>query len=91
MKKRIEEDNKIGNRRKNKRELVIAHKDRLTRFGYELIRDIIKEYSGVEIRILEESKIDTKEEEIVKDVLQILNVYVSKLTILGLKYIFIYQ
>ena len=32
------------------RELVIAHKDRLTRFGYELIRDIIKEYSGGEIR-----------------------------------------
>lgn len=61
------------------RELVIAHKDRLTRFGYELIRDIIKEYSGGEIRILEESKIETKEEEIVKDVLQILNVYVSKI------------
>lgn len=27
-------------------ELVVAYKDRLTRYGYELIEDLIKEYSG---------------------------------------------
>jgi putative resolvase len=60
--------------------LVIAHKDRLVRFGYELIEDIIKEYSGGEI-IIAEKKDDFKkpEEELVNDVLQIMNVYVAKM------------
>jgi putative resolvase len=60
--------------------LVIAHKDRLTRFGYELIEDLIKEYSKGEI-IQEDNKEDKKEpkEELVEDVLQILNVYTAKL------------
>ena len=62
------------------KKLVVAHKDRLTRFGYELIEDIIKEYSKGEI-ILDDKKnkeIDPKEE-IVEDVLQILNVYTAKM------------
>jgi predicted site-specific integrase-resolvase len=60
--------------------LVIAHKDRLTRFGYELIEDLIKEYSEGEI-IIEDKKDKEKEprEEIVEDVLQILNVYTAKM------------
>ena len=33
--------------------LVIAHKDRLVRFGFELIEDLIKEYSNGEIIILD--------------------------------------
>ena len=45
----------------------IDHKNRLTRIGYELIRDIIKEYFGGKIRILEESNLETKEEKIVKN------------------------
>jgi len=60
-------------------ELVIAHKDRLTRFGYELIEDIIKEYSGGKIIIINEKKEMKKEEELVYDVLQILNVYTAKM------------
>jgi len=58
--------------------LIIAHKDRLTRFGYEIIEDLIKEYSEGEI-IIEDKKDKEKEprEEIVEDVLQILNVETS--------------
>lgn len=60
--------------------LVVAYKDRLTRFGYELIEDIIKEYSEGEI-IIENKKEEDKEpkEELVEDVLQILNVYTAKM------------
>jgi predicted site-specific integrase-resolvase len=61
--------------------LVIAHKDRLVRFGYELIEDLIKKYSNGTIEIINEIKEDTKspEEELVNDVLQIMNVYVAKM------------
>ena len=59
--------------------LVVAYKDRLTRFGYELIEDIIKEYSNGEITIINKQEKKEKEEELVEDVLQILNVYVAKM------------
>lgn len=60
--------------------LVVAHKDRLTRFGFDLIEDLIKTYSNGEIKIDEEEerKKDVKEE-LVEDVLQILNVYTAKM------------
>ena len=60
-------------------ELVVAYKDRLTRFGYELIEDMIKEYSGGKIIISEQIDDMEPEEELVKDVLQIMNVYVAKM------------
>jgi predicted site-specific integrase-resolvase len=60
--------------------LIVAYKDRLTRFGYELIEDLIKEYSNGEIIIVNDQN-DKKEpkEELVEDVLQILNVYTAKM------------
>jgi len=60
--------------------LVIAYKDRLTRFGYDLIEDLIKDYSNGQI-IIEDSKEIKKEpkEELVEDVLQVLNVYTAKM------------
>lgn len=61
--------------------LVIAHKDRLVRFGYELIEDLIKDYSKGEIIILDKKEEGKKnpEEDLVHDVLQIMNVYVAKM------------
>ena len=44
-------------------ELVIMHKDRLASFGYELIEDLIKEYSGGKIIIVNKKKDITPEEE----------------------------
>lgn len=60
--------------------LAVAYKDRLTRFGYDLIEDLIKEYSKG-IIMIEDEKETKKEpkEELVEDVLQILNVYTAKL------------
>ena len=59
--------------------LVIAHKDRLTRFGYELIEDLIKDYSEGKIIVLNENDTLEPEEELVKDVLTIMNVFVARM------------
>ena len=59
--------------------LIVAHKDRLARFGYELIDFIIKEYSNGEIIILNKEEDLEPEEEMVKDVLQIMNVFTAKM------------
>ena len=60
--------------------LVIAHKDRLVRFGYELIEDLIKKYSNGEIIIVnKKEEVKKPEEELIYDVLQIMNVYVAKM------------
>ena len=40
-------------------ELVIAYKDRLTRFGYELIENIINEYSNGKITIIYKKNTET--------------------------------
>ena len=60
-------------------ELVVAYKDRLTRFGFELIEEIITKYSGGKIIILNKSEEISQEEELVKDVMAIMNVYVAKM------------
>lgn len=60
------------------KELVVAYKDRLTRYGFELVEDLIKEYSKGKIIILNNHENIKKEEELVRDVLQIMNVFVAK-------------
>lgn len=59
--------------------LVVAYKDRLTRFGYELMEDLIKDYSNGKIIIINEQNDKDPKEELVNDILQILNVYTSKM------------
>jgi putative resolvase len=59
-------------------EVIILHKDRLTRFGYELIEDIIKEYSDGEIIVMEQKERMEPEDEIVRDVMELMNVFVAK-------------
>lgn len=61
---------------------MVAYKDRLTRFGYELIEDLIKERSGGKIILMNKTDELEPEEELIKDVLQIMNVYVAKMNIL---------
>lgn len=60
-------------------ELVVTYKDRLTRFGFELIEEIITKYSNGKIIILNKSEEISQEEELVKDVMAIMNVYVAKI------------
>ena len=68
-------DNAIKGRLK---ELIVVHKDRLCRFGYELIERLIKIYSGGKIIILDKKDKKEPEEEIVEDVIHIMNVFVAK-------------
>jgi len=63
----------------NINEVVIAYKDRLCRFGYELIEDIIRKYSNGKIIIVENNKKKEFKEELVDDVLQIMNIFVAKI------------
>ena len=60
-------------------ELVVAYKDRLTRFGFELIEDLIKEYSNGRILVLNQNKKIEPEEELIKDMLHIMNIFVAKM------------
>jgi putative resolvase len=60
-------------------ELVVAYRDRLTRFGYELIEELIKKYSNGKIIVLSENEKLEPEEELVKDIMAIMNVYVAKM------------
>jgi predicted site-specific integrase-resolvase len=60
-------------------EVVVAHKDRLCRFGFELVNDLIKKYSNGRIVIENEEEDMEPEEELAKDVLQIMNIFVAKM------------
>jgi predicted site-specific integrase-resolvase len=60
-------------------ELVIVHKDRLCRFGYDLVEDLIKKYSNGKIIIIESQEIKEPKEELVEDVLQIMNIFVARM------------
>ena len=59
-------------------ELAIAYKDRLCRIGYELIENILKEYSNTNI-IIENDEIKSPEEELTTDLIEIITVFNSKL------------
>jgi len=59
-------------------ELIVTYKDRLVRFGFELIEWLIKEKSHGTITILNNDEELTPQEEITKDIISIMNVYVAK-------------
>ncbi len=59
-------------------EVVIAYKDRLCRFGYELIEYLITEYSNGKIVILNEIKMSPNEE-MTKDLVSIINIFSARM------------
>lgn len=73
LKKLLDEilENKIGR-------LVLTHKDRLLRFGAELIFSIC-EIKGVEVIILNQGEDSSFEEDLAKDVLEIITVFSARL------------
>lgn len=58
--------------------VIITYKDRLMRIGYEMIEYIITEYSKGEIIVINKKDEMTAEEEMTKDVISIMNVYVAR-------------
>ena len=60
-------------------ELIIAYKDRLTRFGYEMLEFLINKYSNGKIIIINNDEEQTPTEELTKDIISIMNVYFAKI------------
>ena len=60
-------------------ELLITYKDRLCRIGFELIENIIKKYSNGKITIVNKTEEETPTEEVTKDIISIMNIYVAKI------------
>ena len=60
-------------------ELIVEYRDRLTRFGFELIEELINKYSNGKLIILNEKEFIEPEEELIKDMMSIMNVYVAKM------------
>jgi predicted site-specific integrase-resolvase len=58
--------------------LVISYKDRLCRIAFELIENILKEYSNCDI-LIENNEDKSPEEELIDDMLQIVTVFSSRL------------
>ena len=61
----------------NVNKVFVLYKDRLVRFGFDLIKLIAKQYN-VEIEVINEYN-NTDEEELVADLIQIINVFSQKL------------
>ena len=58
--------------------IIINYKDRLIRYGYEIMENIC-ELNGVKIEIINHTEDKTYEQELVEDVLSIITVFSSKL------------
>ena len=63
---------------KNIRRLVITHKDRLVRFGAELIFELC-EIQEIEVVVINQGDEISFEEELAEDVLEIITVFSAKL------------
>ena len=55
-------------------EIVVSHKDRLCRFGFELL-EFIFETNGVQLTILDDRKGESPEQELAEDIISIIHVY----------------
>jgi len=55
-------------------EIIIAHRDRLCRFGYDLIKLIIEKKGG-KITVLDDEKNKSSEQELSEDLLSIVHIY----------------
>jgi len=64
--------------RKQMKRLVITHKDRLLRFGSELVFSLC-ELQGIEIVIIHKGEQPSFEEELAKDVIEIITVFSARL------------
>lgn len=64
--------------RKQMKRLVITHKDRLLRFGSELVFALCS-LQGIEIVIIHKGEQPSSEEELAKDVLEIITVFSARL------------
>jgi putative resolvase len=62
----------------NLNELVVTHKDRLCRFGFELLKRIVEECSHGKIVVLDESVTTDPQRELINDLVSIITVFSSR-------------
>jgi len=62
----------------NIREIVVTHKDRLCRFGFDLLENVVRTYSHGQIVVLNQRE-TSPQEELVTDLLSIITVFSSRL------------
>lgn len=55
-------------------EVVVAHRDRLSRFGFDLIRIIIEKAGGI-VTVINDTGNDSSEQELAEDLLSIVHIY----------------
>lgn len=55
-------------------EVVVAHRDRLCRFGFELVQSVV-EKSGGKITVINDSRNTSSEQELAEDLLAIVHIY----------------
>jgi putative resolvase len=58
----------------NVKEVVVAHRDRLCRFAFDLLKSIF-ELKGIKVTVLNESSGQSSDEELADDILSIIHVY----------------
>ena len=58
-------------------EVIVAYKDRLCRFGFELFEHLFKSQSDAKITVINDDPV-SKEEEVVQDILQIITVFSAR-------------
>lgn len=58
-------------------EVVVAHKDRMSRFGFDLIKTII-EKAGGKVTVIDDEKQKSGEQELAEDLLSIIHIYSCK-------------
>lgn len=59
-------------------QVVVNYRDRLVRFGFDLIKDICQEHD-VKLTVINQTKAECSNEELVKDVLSVITAYSAKL------------
>lgn len=58
-------------------EIVVAHKDRLCRFGFELVKRVLEDWSGANIVVLNKTD-SSKQDELVGDIISIITIFSAR-------------
>lgn len=59
-------------------EVVVTHRDRLSRFAFELLEDVFSRTSGAKIVVLNDDR-ESREQELVGDIISIITVFSSRI------------
>ncbi len=64
------------------KEVVVLHKDRLARIGFEIIEHLINKYSNGKIIVVSKNDKESPQEELSSDVLEVMNIFSDRMNVL---------